>query len=153
MRVSLSLQHWWASYEAAGRKNKATRLQGGFFSSLYRLTISLSLVSAQSPGKRVSVWIYEGQLRLEYQEVLLAQYQCDYDHWQKYLQGVSQPTLYRTSFASPQLEVFKLDDDQWLKVYQHSYQRRQRRIERVARQLEVQPGPQLTIFCQFDVGA
>lgn len=86
--------------------------------------------------QRVSIWIYEGQLRLEYQETLLAQYQCDYDRRQKLLQDVSHPTLYRTPFASPQLELFELDDQQWLKVYQRVYQRQQqKRITQKAKQL------------------
>src|SRR5262245_46817969 len=29
--------------------------------------------------QRVSIWIYEGQLRIEYQQTLLARYQCAYD--------------------------------------------------------------------------
>ncbi|MDH3675846.1 MAG: DDE-type integrase/transposase/recombinase, partial [Anaerolineae bacterium] len=55
--------------------------------------------------QRVSIWIYEGQLRIEYQETLLAQYQADYDQHQKRLQDVNQPTLYQTPFASPQMEL------------------------------------------------
>lgn len=85
--------------------------------------------------QRVSIWIYEGQLRLEYQEILLAQYQYDYDRQQKRLRNVSQPTLFQTPFASPQLELFELDDEQWLKVYQRAEQRRQKRIKQEARQL------------------
>ena len=49
---------------------------------------------------RVSVWIYEGSLRIEYRDTLLAQYQVDYDQRQKRLQDVNQPTLYQTPFAS-----------------------------------------------------
>ena len=85
--------------------------------------------------QRVSIWIYEGNLQIEYQETLLAQYYGDYDWRKKGLQGVSQPTLYQTPFASPQLEMFELDDEQWLKVRQRSYQRRQKRIAQQARQI------------------
>lgn len=73
--------------------------------------------------QRVSVWIYEGQVHIEYQETLLAQYQADYDRTQKRLQGVNQPTFYQTPFASPQLVLFELDDEQWLKVHPRSYDR------------------------------
>lgn len=85
--------------------------------------------------QRVSIWIYEGNLLIEYQETLLAQYQGDYDWRKKSLQDVSQPTLYQTPFASPQLEMFELDDKQWLKVLQRTYQRRQKRLPSRAKQL------------------
>ena len=87
--------------------------------------------------QRVSIWIYEGNLQIEYQETLLAQYQADYDQRPKRLQEVSQPTLYQTPFASPQMELFELDDEQWLKIRQRSYQRRQKRIAREARQFQL----------------
>lgn len=73
--------------------------------------------------KRVSIRIYEGRVHIEYQETLLAQYQADYDQKQKRLQGVSQPTFYQTPFVSPQLVLFELDDEQWLKVRRRSYDR------------------------------
>lgn len=87
--------------------------------------------------QRVSVWIFEGQLRVEYQETLLAQYHCVYDRQQKQVQLVSHPTLYRTPFASPQLELFELDEDQWVKVYQRLYLRWQRRRVQIAEQLHL----------------
>ncbi|MHC4487455.1 MAG: hypothetical protein ACYS4T_20025 [Planctomycetota bacterium] len=88
--------------------------------------------------QRVSAWIYEGQLRIEYQETLLAQYQATYDQRQKRLQDINQPTLYQTPFASPQLELFELDDKQWVKIYQRTYQRRQKRLSRLmGRQLQL----------------
>ena len=74
--------------------------------------------------QRVSVWIYEGQLRIEYRETLVARYRCAYDQRQKRLREVSQPTLYPTVFASPQLELIELDDTQWIKVQQRALQRR-----------------------------
>jgi transposase InsO family protein len=85
--------------------------------------------------QRVSIWIFEGHLRVEYQETLLAQYSCAYDPQQKRLQLVAQPILYRTPFASPQLELFELDDDQWVKVYECLYLQRQRRFIPTAQQL------------------
>ena len=79
--------------------------------------------------QRVSVWIDEGQLRIEYRETLVARYRCAYDRRQKRLREVSHPMLYHTVFASPQLELIELDDAPWLKVQQRALQRRtQRRI-------------------------
>jgi transposase InsO family protein len=65
--------------------------------------------------QRVSIWIYEGQLRIEYHKTLLARYRCIYDARHGHLQEVSAPTLYATAFRSPQLELIELDDEQWRK--------------------------------------
>jgi transposase InsO family protein/transposase len=89
--------------------------------------------------KRVSIWIYEGKIRIEYQQTMLAKYVCDYDQHQKQLQAVSQPTLFQTSFKSPQLVLFELDDEQWLKIRQRAYHRRQQRFEQLGRQLPLLP--------------
>jgi hypothetical protein len=61
--------------------------------------------------QRVSIWIFEGNLQVDYQETLLAQYHGDYDWRKKGLQEVSQPTLCQTPFVSPQIEMFELDDE------------------------------------------
>lgn len=66
--------------------------------------------------QRVAVWIYEGRLRIEYQQTLLARYSCVMDRQQKTLKSVSRPKLYRTPYVSPQMELFELDDKQWRKV-------------------------------------
>lgn len=65
--------------------------------------------------QRVSIWIYEGQLSIEYHQTLLARYRCTYDPKQGQLRAVSAPTLYATAFRSPQLELIELDDEQWRK--------------------------------------
>ena len=68
--------------------------------------------------QRVAIWIYEGELTIEYRQTLLARYQCDYDRQQERLPALSQPTLYTTAFRSPQLELMELDDEQWRKFLQ-----------------------------------
>jgi hypothetical protein len=70
--------------------------------------------------RRVAVWIYEGDLRIEYQQTVLARYQCSYQRTRKRLTSVRRPVVYHTPFASPQLELWELDDNQWLKVVQRS---------------------------------
>jgi len=66
--------------------------------------------------QRVSIWIAEGQLQIEYRETLLARYRCAYDLRRKRLREVGHPTVYRTVYASPQLELIELDDEQWRKI-------------------------------------
>jgi transposase InsO family protein len=69
--------------------------------------------------QRVSIWIYEGQLRIEYHKALVARYRCIYDRTHGQLHDVNEPFFYPTPFASPQLELIELDDEQW-----HKFQRR-----------------------------
>jgi transposase InsO family protein len=85
--------------------------------------------------QRVAVWIYEGQLRIEYRETLVARYRCAYDQRQKRLREVSHPMLYHTVFASPQLELIELDEAQWIKVQQRSFARRTKRRPAIGEQL------------------
>ncbi len=73
--------------------------------------------------QRVAIWMYEGHLHIEYQQMLEAEYHYDYDRRRKRLRAVSHPTLYDTPFASPQLELLELDDEQWQKIRRRPYQR------------------------------
>jgi hypothetical protein len=66
--------------------------------------------------RRVSIWIYEGQLQIEYQQTLLARYRCVYDSHHGRIEDVSDPRLYTTAFASKQIELIELDDTQWQKI-------------------------------------
>ncbi len=70
--------------------------------------------------QRVSIWLYEGRLHIEYQQVMLARYAYRYDRKRKQLRAVSQPQLQHTIFASPQLELWELDDEQWRKVLERA---------------------------------
>lgn len=85
--------------------------------------------------KRVSIWIYQGKLHLEYQQTMLAKYSCDFEPHQQQLQNLTQPTLFDTDFKSPQLVLFELDDDQWLKIRHRTYHRRQKRVAILGQQL------------------
>jgi transposase InsO family protein len=78
--------------------------------------------------QRVSIWIYEGQLRIEYHQTLLARYRCTYDPKRGQLRDVYEPILYTTPFASPQLELIELDDEQWRKCQRRPLSTYTRRI-------------------------
>jgi hypothetical protein len=43
-------------------------------------------------------------------------YEGRYDRQYSQLQEARQPQLYRTAYASPQLELWELDEEQWHKV-------------------------------------
>jgi transposase InsO family protein len=102
--------------------------------------------------QRVSIWIYEGQLRIEYQETLLARYRCAYDQRQRRLRDVSQPVVYQTRFASPQLELLELDDAQWAKVQQRAFQRRTRQVTQVVEQLPLLYLAQVALILPYVLG-
>ncbi len=76
--------------------------------------------------KRVSVWLYDGRLHLAHQQALLAQYTYHAERHGRRIRAVDpHPQLYRTAYASPQLELWDLDDAQWRKVFERPpYQRR-----------------------------
>jgi transposase InsO family protein/transposase len=84
---------------------------------------------------RVSVWLYDGRLHIAHQETLLAHYSYQYDRRARRIRGVSEPHLHRTGYASPQLELWELDDAQWRKVLPRPYVRQAHPLDSGARQL------------------
>jgi putative transposase len=85
--------------------------------------------------QRVSIWIYEGQLRIEYHQTLVARYRCIYNRREGQLHDVNEPLFYTTPFASPQLELIELDDEQWRKFQRRPARNYAKRIAMVGHQL------------------
>jgi len=86
--------------------------------------------------RRVAVWIYEDRLHIEYRQQMLAGYACRLDRRSHTLKSVTKPNLYRSLHADPQIELFELDDEQWLKILRRPpYAPRKTAQEPVARQL------------------
>jgi transposase InsO family protein len=85
--------------------------------------------------KRISVWLYDERLHLAHQDTLLARYTYQDDRRARRMRAVAQPHLYRTPYASPQLELWELDDEQWQKVTRRPYERHPRPADVGARQL------------------
>jgi putative transposase len=73
---------------------------------------------------RVAIWLHEGRLQIAHRDALLAQYAYRYDRKARRLQAVSEPQTYRTLYASPQLEFWELDHEQWRKIAPRPYERR-----------------------------
>jgi transposase InsO family protein len=120
------------------------------FIRIHRFYIS---AEAGLSRQRVSIWIADGQLQIAYRETLLAQYRCPYDRRQRRLHAVSHPTVYRTQFASPQLELIELDDAQWLKVQQRAFARRTPLKRAIEEQLAFAGfGTSAVIFFYFQMG-
>lgn len=85
--------------------------------------------------RRVSVWLYDGRLHIAYQDTLVARYGYRYDRKARRLRAVVEPHLSRTIYASPQLELWDLDDEQWQKVSRRPYERHPHPADAGARQL------------------
>lgn len=87
--------------------------------------------------QRVSIWIYEGQLRIEYHKALVVRYRCIYDRTHGQLHDVNEPFFYPTPFASPQLELIELDDEQWRKFQRRPARNHAKRIAMFGHQLSL----------------
>jgi hypothetical protein len=57
-------------------------------------------------------------------QTLLAHYSYRYDQSERRVTAIDQPQLYRTAYASQQLELWEMDDDQWRKVLERQLDRR-----------------------------
>jgi len=128
-----------------GRRVEAKRLRQLFGRAEFLRTVNRhGLVSVQRfyiyaesglSRKRVLIWIYEGELSIEYKKTLVARYRCDYDLQHKQLQGLSDPTLYTTAFTPPQLELIELNDEQWVKFQKRPSRTYSKRIAMLPKQL------------------
>jgi len=101
---------------------------------------------------RVSIWLYEGRLHVAHREALLARYAYRYDRKARRLRAVSDPEISRTAYASPQLELWELDDAQWRKVTARPYERRLHPLDNGARQLPLPVVGLLTVLLGWRVG-
>lgn len=62
----------------------------------------------------VSVWVYEGTLKIEYQATTLSQYTVELQEDRKHPKAVSNAVLVDTPFRSPQLTLIDLSPDAWV---------------------------------------
>jgi len=85
--------------------------------------------------RRVAIWLYQDRLHVEYQQTLLARYHYRLDRSATQITGISRPKLYQSLFASPQLEMFELDDAQWVKIWRRPECARRHLPIRAAKQL------------------
>jgi hypothetical protein len=62
----------------------------------------------------VTVWVYEGTLKVEYKAVTLSKYTVELQEDHKHLRQVSNPRLADTPFRSPQLTLIDVGPHEWL---------------------------------------
>lgn len=65
-------------------------------------------------GEQVQVWVYENTLKIEYQATALSQYSIREDASHKQIETVKNPRRIETHFRSPQLDLWKFDEAEWL---------------------------------------
>jgi len=90
------------------------------------------------PKAPVTVWVYEGSLKVEYQAVTLATYSVEVEDDHRHLRQVSTPRLVETPFRSPQLTLWTLGPDDWVLYWRTPEQapvRRKRRVPGIMQQL------------------
>jgi putative transposase len=64
--------------------------------------------------EKVTVWIYEGSLRVEKEAVTLSEYEVSMLGDHKHVQAVRSARAHETPFRSPQLALFDLGPHEWL---------------------------------------
>jgi transposase len=65
-------------------------------------------------GEDVSVWVYEGNLKVEYQATALSLYELSIEKKTGEITEVKNPRRLETHFRSPQLDLWQLSDTEWL---------------------------------------
>ena len=65
-------------------------------------------------GEDVSVWVYEGNLKVEYQATALSLYELALEKDTREIAEVKNARRLETHFRSPQLDLWQLSDTEWL---------------------------------------
>jgi putative transposase len=81
--------------------------------------------------EKVTVWIYEGSLRVEKEAVTLSQYEVSMLNDHKHVQVVRSARAHETPFHSPQLTLFDLGPDGWILYWKTPEQVPRRNVRRV----------------------
>jgi putative transposase len=90
----------------------------------------------------VTVWVYEGTLKMEYQAVTLSKYRVELRDDRKQIKEVSNPRVAETVFRSPQLTLFDLGADEWLLYW---------KVPSYVRSLRRPPDSKVTQLVLFEV--
>jgi hypothetical protein len=78
-------------------------------------------------GEEVSVWVYEGTLKIEYQATALSLYSITFQPDHKHILDVKNPRRIETHFRSPQLDLWQISDTEWLLALRRPEQGKRRK--------------------------
>lgn len=65
-------------------------------------------------GEEVSVWVYEGNLKVEYQATVLSLYELSMERKTGEIAGVKNPRRLETHFRSSQMDLWQVNETEWL---------------------------------------
>ncbi len=65
-------------------------------------------------GEDVSVWVYEGNLKVEYQATALSLYELSIEKKTGEITEVKNARRLETHFRSPQLDLWQISETEWL---------------------------------------
>lgn len=68
------------------------------------------------PGQAAVVWLYGETLTVAFGDTPLAQYRVQYQPDLRQLRTVDEPRVFDTPYRSPQLPLWDVREDEWLKV-------------------------------------
>jgi hypothetical protein len=68
-------------------------------------------------GEEVSVWVYENTLKVEYQATTLSLYSIRMDTEKQRITEVKNARRIETHFRSPQLDLWRLSETEWLLAF------------------------------------
>ncbi len=86
----------------------------------------------------VSVWVYEGQIKIEYQATPLSIFTITFEPDHRHIAEVKNPRRIETHFRSPQLDLWQYSDTEWLLALRrpaYAQRKRQRKGDPQAIQL------------------
>ncbi len=82
-------------------------------------------------GEEVSMWVYEGQIKMEYQATPLSIFPVTFQPDHNHIAQVQHPRRIETHFRSPQLELWQYSETEWLLALRRpDYAKRKPRLTR-----------------------
>jgi hypothetical protein len=87
------------------------------------------------PQTQVLLWVAGEQLRAVFENVILAEYHCQYNWQDRKIRDIREGVLYQTRFASPQGSLIPLTSQECLVVYRARRPRHRARHPARAQQL------------------
>jgi putative transposase len=76
-------------------------------------------------GEQVSIWMYEGTLKIEYQATSLSEYEVTFTPDHQRIAEVKNPRRIETHFRSPQLHLWQRGETKWLLALKQPERHRQ----------------------------
>ena len=93
-------------------------------------------------GEEVSVWMYEGTLKIEYQATTLSEYGLRFSPDHRQIEGVKNPRRIETHFVSPQLHLWQRSETEWL-LARRLPERHKRVVKRTPSEIIQLPFPEM----------